>query len=149
MLYNLQLSRSLESLWLSLYKRIFDISRLFPPRPKKKTMGPVNSEPSPRVLQKGVVWFRVQVADFCAVLNTRYTSPMETKSALRDYKYHLLAGAYVLVTGGAMLRVYRQPYNRNMKIDQIETIFKATTLGAVIVGIGLSGKINKPRSTQD
>lgn len=48
-----------------------------------------------------------------------------------------------------MFRVYRQPYNRKMEIDQIETIPKATTLGAVIVGIGLSGKINKARSTQD
>lgn len=74
---------------------------------------------------------------------------MENESALRAYKYHLLAGAYILVTGGAMFRVHRQPYNRNMKIDQIETNLKATTLGAVIVGMGLSGKINKARSTQD
>lgn len=73
---------------------------------------------------------------------------MEIDSALRAYKYHLLASAYILVTAGAMFRVYRQPYNRNMKIDQIETIFKATTLGAVIIGIGLRGKINKARSTQ-
>lgn len=73
---------------------------------------------------------------------------MENDSALRAYKYHLLTGAYILVTAGALFRVYRQPYNRNMKIDQIETIFKATTLGAVIVGIGLSGKINKARSAQ-
>lgn len=74
---------------------------------------------------------------------------MQTDSALRAYKYHFLAGAYLLVTSGAMFRVYRQPYNPNMKFDQIETIIKATTLGAVIVGIGLSGKINKARSTQD
>ncbi|KAF6232594.1 hypothetical protein HO173_009262 [Letharia columbiana] len=73
---------------------------------------------------------------------------MENDSALRAYKYHLLTGAYILVTAGALFRVYRQPYNRNMKIDQIETIFKATTLGAVIAGIGLSGKINKARSAQ-
>ena len=36
MLYNLQLSRSLKSLWLSLYKRIINISRLFSLRAKKK-----------------------------------------------------------------------------------------------------------------
>lgn len=74
---------------------------------------------------------------------------MDLESSLTAYKYHLLAGVYALVTGGAMFRVYRQPYNRSMKIDQIETIFKATTLGAVIVGIGLSGKINKARSNRD
>lgn len=48
-----------------------------------------------------------------------------------------------------MFRIYRQPYNRNMKIDQIETIFKATTLAAVTVGIGLSGNMNKARSSHD
>lgn len=71
---------------------------------------------------------------------------MDLESSLTAYKYHLLAGVYALVTGGAMFRVYRQPYNRSMKI---EPIFKATTLGAVIVGIGLSGKINKARSNRD
>lgn len=73
---------------------------------------------------------------------------MEHDRVLRAYKYHLLAGAYLLVTGGAMFRVYRQPYSRNMKIEQIETIFKATTLGAVVVGIGLRGRINKARSKE-
>ena len=55
---------------------------------------------------------------------------MGDKSTLKTYQYHILAGAYILFTGGAMFRIYRQPYNRNMKIDQIETIFKATTLAA-------------------
>ena len=51
--------------------------------------------------------------------------------------------------GGAMFRVYRQPYNRNIRIDEIETILKVTTLGAVIVDIGLSGKIDRARSNRD
>ncbi len=33
-----------------------------------------------------------------------------------------------------------------MKFNQVESIFKATTLGAVVLGIGLTGRLNKPRS---
>lgn len=74
-------------------------------------------------------------------------SENQKQSDLFAYKYHLLAGAYLFITGAAILRVTRQPYKRSMKSDQIESIFKATTLGAVLLGIGVSGKMNKPRST--
>lgn len=71
---------------------------------------------------------------------------MDSLSRLKSYKYHVLIGAYAIITSGAIFRVIRQPYPRSMKVDQIETIFKATTLGTVIMGIGLSGRINRARS---
>ncbi len=70
----------------------------------------------------------------------------EKSSFLRNYRYPLLVGAYILITGGTIFRVIGQPYNRSMKADQIETIFKATTLGGVLLSIGISGKLNRPRS---
>lgn len=65
---------------------------------------------------------------------------------LRDYRYHLLIASYVVITSLAILRVNRQPYSRSIKVEQIETIFKGTTLGAVVLGVGISGKINRARS---
>ena len=69
-------------------------------------------------------------------------------SWFRIYRYHLLAGLYVSVTGAIIFRVMRQPYSWSMKVDQIETVFKATTLGSLILGIGISGKLNQPRSAR-
>ena len=68
---------------------------------------------------------------------------------IEDHKYYLLVGVYSTVTAFAILRVSRQPYSGRVKAEQIETIFKGTTLAAVILGIGISGKINKPRSALD
>lgn len=62
------------------------------------------------------------------------------------YKYRVLVCGYLFFTGLAVYRVYRRPYTRSVKAEQIETIFKATTLGAVVLGIGISGNINRPRS---
>ena len=67
-------------------------------------------------------------------------------SVISEYKYHLLVASYAIITGLAILRVNRQPYSRSVKAEQIETIFKGTTLGAVVLGIGISGKINRQRS---
>ena len=36
MLFQLQVTKSLKQLWLSFYKKLFDISRLFYPRSKRK-----------------------------------------------------------------------------------------------------------------
>lgn len=66
---------------------------------------------------------------------------------LIDQKYAILECAYVLLTVLAAFRISRQPYNSSVKTDQLETIFKATTLTAVIVGIGISGKLNRRRSS--
>ena len=67
-------------------------------------------------------------------------------SWLQRHKYPFLLGLYVIITGGAIVRIWRQPYSRNVKGEQIESIFKGTTLGAVVLGIAMSGQINKARS---
>ncbi|KAF2446899.1 hypothetical protein P171DRAFT_429844 [Karstenula rhodostoma CBS 690.94] len=66
---------------------------------------------------------------------------MDTPSPglLIRYRYPLLITAYACITGAAFLRVSRQPYSRSIKWEQYETIFKFTTLGAVLVGIGTGG----------
>ena len=72
---------------------------------------------------------------------------MSGTSPLIQYKYHILVGGYTFITALAILRVNRQPYSSSVKAEQIETVFKGTTLGALVLGIGLSGRINRPRST--
>ena len=73
---------------------------------------------------------------------------MSLRSDLSHVKYHVLASSYILITALAILRVTRQPYSRSVKAEQIETIFKGTTLAAVVLGIGISGKINRPKSSE-
>lgn len=65
---------------------------------------------------------------------------------LEKHKYSVLFATYTLLTSGLILKIVRQPYIRSIKADQIETVFKASTLAAVIVGIGISGRMNKTRS---
>jgi hypothetical protein len=62
------------------------------------------------------------------------------------YRYHLLFILYASVTSIAFLRVARQPYNKRLKTEQYETMFKATTLGSAAVGIAMTGGWNRPRS---
>jgi hypothetical protein len=66
-----------------------------------------------------------------------------------DNRYKLLLSTYIIVTGAAFCTVYRQPYSRAVKLEQIETIFKGTTLAAVLIGFGIDGHLNKSRSSQD
>lgn len=68
------------------------------------------------------------------------------QSWLQRHRYRLLLGSYVIITGGAIVRIWRQPYSRNIKGEQVESVFKGTTLGAVVLGIAMSGQINKARS---
>ncbi|OJD33657.1 alpha-glucosidase [Diplodia corticola] len=68
------------------------------------------------------------------------------ETALSRYRYKFLFGAWLLVTGAAFLRVSRQPYHSRLKSEQYETIFKGTSLAAVLAGIGLSGGSNRRRS---
>ena len=72
---------------------------------------------------------------------------MAVENAVETYRYHAIAVAYVVVTGAAIFRITRQPYTRSMRADQIESLFKATTLGALMLAVGLGGKMNQPRST--
>lgn len=66
--------------------------------------------------------------------------------SLYPYRFHILCGTWLFFTGAAFFRVSRQPYNSRVKTEQYETIFKATTLAGVIVGIGMNGGLNKPHS---
>jgi hypothetical protein len=72
--------------------------------------------------------------------------PEIAETSLHNYRYYLLAGVYVAVTGGAFLRISRQPYTRSIKWEQCETVFKGMTLLAAIAGFALSGTVNKRRS---
>lgn len=67
-------------------------------------------------------------------------------SLLSTYRYPLLFVGWASVTGLAFLRVSRQPYNARIKSEQHETIFKGTSLAAALIGMGLSGTLNKRRS---
>jgi hypothetical protein len=58
--------------------------------------------------------------------------------AVSKYRYELLFGAWLLVTGGVFARIRRQPYSTGLKIEQYESIFKGTSLGAVLLGIGMT-----------
>ncbi|KAI5236664.1 hypothetical protein E4T42_09382 [Aureobasidium subglaciale] len=65
-------------------------------------------------------------------------------SASYNYRYYMLAGLYVVVIGGAFLRISRQPYAKSIKWEQYETVFKGTTLLAAISGFALSGQRQLP-----
>lgn len=67
-------------------------------------------------------------------------------SFLSQNKYPILVLAYLTVTGLAFARINRQPYPRSMKAEQYETVFKGTTLGAVLIGVGLGGGLGMRRS---
>ena len=70
-------------------------------------------------------------------------------SSSRTHKLFLLAGCYVIVTGAAFLRVHRQPYNQAIKTEQYETIFKGTTLAAILAGVSLSEGGRDSRSRKE
>ncbi|KAI1501076.1 hypothetical protein F5X99DRAFT_428655 [Biscogniauxia marginata] len=60
------------------------------------------------------------------------------KSPIYHYKYHLLVGTYVTLTSLLFYRVRRQPFSAAIKSEQYETIFKGTTLAAVVGGVFMS-----------
>ncbi|KAK3061777.1 hypothetical protein LTS18_005454 [Coniosporium uncinatum] len=74
------------------------------------------------------------------------SSTSTTLQTLHTYRYHILAVTYSLFTVTAFLRVHRQPYNSRLKTEQYETIFKGTTLAAVLVGVGMTGGWGRARS---
>lgn len=62
----------------------------------------------------------------------------EYESALSKYRYEALFGVWLAVTGTTLLRVSRQPYSTRLKIEQYESIFKGTSLSAVLLGISIA-----------
>ncbi|KAH9871064.1 hypothetical protein J1614_006638 [Plenodomus biglobosus] len=61
-----------------------------------------------------------------------------SESALSKYRYEALFGAWLAVTGATFLRIRRSPYSTSLKIEQYESIFKGTSLSAVLIGIGIA-----------
>lgn len=73
--------------------------------------------------------------------------PHESMSSfVQKYKLPLIGVVYCLATGGAFWRISRQPCSKSMKWGQYETVFKGTTLAAVVGGIAVSGGANRRRS---
>jgi hypothetical protein len=70
-------------------------------------------------------------------LFSRMSAPT-SETALEKYRYEILFGAWLAVTGATFLRIKRQPYSTRLKIEQYESIFKGTSLGAVLIGIGIA-----------
>ncbi|KAK8073780.1 hypothetical protein PG994_004679 [Apiospora phragmitis] len=64
--------------------------------------------------------------------------PKNSTSFLSTYKYKLLVATYLGVTTLLCYRVHRQPYASNIKWEQYETIFKGTSLSAVVGGVLMS-----------
>lgn len=60
------------------------------------------------------------------------------EKAVSKYRYELLFGAWLLVTGGTFLRISKQPYSTRLKVEQYESIFKGTSLSAVLLGMGMT-----------
>lgn len=73
-------------------------------------------------------------------------SGTKTTSQAYYYRYHIFASMYVIITSGTMLRIVRQPYHAAIKWEQLETVFKGTTLATAFAGFGLGGSINRRRS---
>ena len=71
------------------------------------------------------------------------------QQTIADYKYYALGGVYALATGFFFYRVRRQPYSQSMKIEQYESIFKATTLSTVLAGVGMNSGFDRYRNRDD
>ncbi|KAI1375105.1 hypothetical protein F4677DRAFT_423185 [Hypoxylon crocopeplum] len=56
------------------------------------------------------------------------------------HKYHVLIGTYLAITSFLFYRIYRQPFSPAIKSEQYETIFKGTTLAAVVGGVAMSSR---------
>jgi hypothetical protein len=61
-----------------------------------------------------------------------------SENVASKYRYELLFGAWLLVTGGTFFRISKQPYSSRLKTEQYESIFKGTSLSAVLLGIGMT-----------
>lgn len=91
-------------------------------------------------------WHTARLIVFNKISSYEGEKVTPASSSLHKYRYHLLGLAYTMATILAVLRVSRQPYNRAIKWEQYETIFKGTTLGAAIAGLVMSGGVNQRRS---
>jgi hypothetical protein len=76
---------------------------------------------------------------FCSFTHSKMASQQLTP-AYDKYRYEALFGVWLLVTGATFMRIKRQPYSTRLKVEQYESIFKGTSLGAIVLGVGMSPK---------
>jgi len=67
------------------------------------------------------------------------SSALPPSSFFDTYKYKLLTGTWLGVTALLCYRVHQQPYAPAIKWGQYETVFKGTSLSAVVGGVLMSG----------
>ncbi|KAJ9644005.1 hypothetical protein H2201_006665 [Coniosporium apollinis] len=77
--------------------------------------------------------------------STHSPTPSPAPSSLNRNGYILLT-AYVLITSTLLIRISRQPYNSRLKAGQYEKVLKGTGLAALLIGFGISGRLNRRRS---
>jgi hypothetical protein len=70
--------------------------------------------------------------------NSSTMASEQAEAAYAKYRYEALFGVWLVVTGATFLRIKRQPYSTRLKVEQYESIFKGTSLGAVLLGIGMT-----------
>lgn len=78
---------------------------------------------------------------FVALIFSFHTmANQQIEQAYEKYRYEALFGVWLVVTGATFMRIRRQPYSTRLKVEQYESIFKGTSLGAIVLGIGMSPK---------
>lgn len=67
------------------------------------------------------------------------SNPVEEsgRRSWQERKFAILMTGYLVVTGAIFFRISRQPFNQAVKWEQYESAFKATTLAAIVGGIGV------------
>lgn len=68
---------------------------------------------------------------------TRTSQSSSTQHTILKYRYPLLMTTYIAATSFFFYRISRQPFAQAIKWEQYESVFKATTLAAVLGGVGL------------
>jgi|SRR5690242_13768390 len=74
------------------------------------------------------------------ILSSHTMANQQIEQAYEKYRYEALFGIWLVVTGATFMRIKRQPYSTRLKVEQYESIFKGTSLGAIVLGIGMSPK---------
>ncbi|KAJ4983547.1 hypothetical protein SVAN01_10963 [Stagonosporopsis vannaccii] len=72
----------------------------------------------------------------------------QLEQAYEKYRYEALFSVWLVVTGATFMRIRRQPYSTRLKVEQYESIFKGTSLGAIVLGIGMSPKRGMRRAAR-
>ena len=94
-----------------------------------------NSPDRPRAISVFLLAVRIESDND---INSSTMASEQLETAYAKYRYEALFGVWLVVTGATFLRIKRQPYSMRLKVEQYESIFKGTSLGAVLLGIGMT-----------